>query len=492
MTRDKSTTQIGDEFRDTLASLLGAAGFRATAEVLADYKKADLALTYLRDDVDGVSRYLVEAKSYTNAVPQDECTKFVSAYKPLVDDGTYDRAWLVSRGPISTTGRRAIERHRNLRCFTYQELQRSLLNFDDYLRDLIRRYDSEKIASYYIPPTSSDGEDLNEYMDKWIEEENSNPVAIVAGYGRGKTTFALHFSACRAQKALDNPNSRIPILIPLGDTIDDITLESLIGKMFSSQFRLNNYHFSLFTALNNAGKFVILFDGFDEMKHGMSIGMFDRAVQQLTRLDAGDGKLLFLGRDTAFHSDEEFRFVIQGRQTTSLGRVAPRISRRPFTEKGIRELTEEEVERYVRGYFPLRLKELHINADNDWISKRINELLSDDLKELINRPVHAKMLCEIATSRNYRISVTSSLDLYDRFVTSVLERETSKRMRDPDFGIRVRREFNARVAWRRHFGRRVRVRPCGHSSLPPAPAGRSTSATSGTFPRSQRPTGSAR
>ncbi|MBW6424188.1 hypothetical protein KX729_22245 [Rhizobium sp. XQZ8] len=86
-----------------------------------------------------------------------------------------------------------------------------------------------------------------------------------------------------------------------------------------------------------------------------------------------------------------------------------------------------------------------------WISRRVARLTSGEFDELIVRPVHARMLCQIATNPEIELHQISKYGLFDQFVHFLLDREVRKRGRDGRFSLPVRRRFNASVAawlWR--------------------------------------------
>ena len=85
-------------------------------------------------------------------------------------------------------------------------------------------------------------------------------------------------------------------------------------------------------------------------------------------------------------------------------------------------------------------------ADGDWVSDRLNEMLDGSLDHLLVRPVHAQMICEIATQKDLTVRGISKSKLYDLFVHYLIEREVHKRGRDPSFDIDARRQFNAALA----------------------------------------------
>jgi hypothetical protein len=445
-----STIARGDRFRDAIVRLLEAAGMKCLAEVRDDFKKVDIVAT-LDSPVDGLTTILIETKDFEGNVPKGTCIEFAHEYGALINQRRSHRAWIISRGPLSPDGRAFIESHERLKCLTLDELHRSIFNINGYLDQLVLSYSRSRIQEFYVPPRTAAGEDLNQLVKDWLQDDGADPIAIMGGYGVGKTTFASHLAADLAAAALEDQTARAPILIPLGDVFDDQSLEGLIGRVLASTHRVPNYHFQLFEELNSAGRFVIIFDGFDEMKHGMTVSRFERNVRQFMRLDVGRAKILILGRDTAFHSDVEFRSIIHGQRETGAGTMAPSRDRRPLRPVTLRGFTIDEARSFVRGYLPFKAQEAAARrgavVDEAAVAARLEEVLSGELDDLLDRPVHAQMLCEIAADSRIDLSGISKYRLYDLFVHYLIEREIDKKGRYPGFDIKVRRRFASAVAW---------------------------------------------
>ena len=444
-----STTADGNRFRDAVAQLLRAAGFRAETEVQIGYKNADVAAIWARDEIAGEQRYAFETKAYSSGLPLSQCTQFSSDYSPLVTGDLVDQAWLISQGPITPEGLKAAQSLRGLRAMTFAELQRRLLLLDPYLKDLVGAFDRSRLADYYIPPETPGGQDLEQWVGSWLAEPNAPPMFVLGPYGKGKSTFATHLAATMAARALEDSTARVPILVKLGEIADEQSLDGLLGKVLASQNRVVGYHFETFRALNRNGRFLILYDGFDEMKHGLTPTKFQQVLAELMKLDEGDARILVLGRDTAFHDDLEFKAVIDGVQTTPAGQAIRTPGRRPYRHVEIRGFTPVEARLYVGRYFPIRASEEQAGParDANWVNRRVEELVSGRFDRLLERPVHAQMLCEIAVHPDQLRQDMSVYQLFDSFVHYLLLREVEKRGRDRDFPIAVRRRFNASLAW---------------------------------------------
>lgn len=446
---NQTTIQKGNAFRDLVASLLESAGFSAETETREQFKKVDVR--WRREDLDGPLKYVVEAKDHVGTLGMDECREFLVDYGSLVDSRHADRAWLISKNQLSPDGRAMVDNKVGCKAMTFAEFQRRLLGLDSYLHDLVDSYAAEKITDWYVPLHSNNDLSLEKVVREWLDEPDALPLAIVAGYGKGKSTFARHISAALAREALDEPWRRVPILVPLGEIIDEQSLEGLLGKVFTTRPGVRGYNFGLFEKLNQAGRYVVIFDGFDEMKHGMTLNRFEANITELMRLDRGDAKLVILGRDTAFHDDYEFRSIIHGRQVTAGGQEVQVRGRRSFRELSVRDFTVPEARGFVRNFFPIVVRDAQRGAaqpiGDSWINTRLAELLSGAFDELLVRPVHAQMLCQVATNPSLSLVNLSKFKLFDQFVHFLLDREVSKRGRDPLFSLEIRRQYNRAVAF---------------------------------------------
>jgi hypothetical protein len=203
-----------------------------------------------------------------------------------------------------------------------------------------------------------------------------------------------------------------------------------MGKILASKSRVHNYHYDLFLELNRLGHLLIIFDGLDEMKFGMTFEIFERNIERLLSLDEGRSKLLLLGRDTVFRDDMEFRRILDGTQLTAGGQQVVRFGRRQIKHLDLRGFSVDEAHYFVSNFFPIKVSEIEgrdaIVRNKKWQIQRIKEMTDGDFDDLICRPVHAQMLCEIATDAYMDLTGISQFVLYDKFVHHLLNREVEK------------------------------------------------------------------
>lgn len=452
MSGKQSTVATGNEFRDYVAGLLVSAGFqKVETEVKLDGDKLDVVAHWQRDEIDGERRYSIEAKNYGGTLPIVECNHFIHAHSKLISKNLVDRGWLISKGQISPDGRKNIEDEANLKCFTIDEFRRQILSVDRYLKDIIREDNNKNISDYYIQPHTENNVNLEGLVRDWVDEDGVEPLAIIGGYGIGKSTFALHFAAKLATEALTDKTRRIPVLIPLGEISDEQSIDGLVGKIMASRHRVSGYHFDLFKNLNDNGLFILIFDGFDEMKHGMTLRIFERNIGEILKLDGEKSKIIVLGRDTAFHDDYEFQFIIKGIQRTPGGSELNIPGRRSFRDVKIRSFSSEEAKLYIRKYLPSLIsreqKQATANEVKALTEARVKFLEENYIDDILKRPVHAQMLCEIAAQKEIPAKNISKFHLYDMFLQLLVDREFKKKGRSELFTPDIRRKFNASLSW---------------------------------------------
>ena len=446
-----STIEKGNAFRDHVARVLAAAGWELKGtEVRVGHIKVDTMAFGVLGSFGDTTTVHVETKDYTGNLSKDECHRFIADYEPLVRGPASGEAWLVSKGPITPDAREMVNAHTGMRAMDFVGLQRRLFDMDRLIEGAVAEHRREGVTSYFIPPHIQDGSDLEGHVEAWLDQERAPPLAIIGPYGTGKTTFALHLAAVLAERAKADPTRRVPIRVPLAEVYDEQSMDGLFGKLFASQGRIRGYHYALFRELNAAGRFVLIFDGFDEMKHGMTIQTFERNITRLLELDEGAAKIVVLGRDTAMHDEHEFQAIIGGVQRTYNGNLAQAEGRRRFEPLQLRDFTVGEAHEFVRRVFPTLAARVAVAEGapaQEWVESRIAELTSGAFDGVLRRPVHARMLCQVATQPEVDLSRLTRFGLYDLFVHHLLDREARKPGRFAGFDRDRRRRFNGAVAW---------------------------------------------
>ena len=109
-------------------------------------------------------------------------------------------------------------------------LEAAIVDFRAYLRSLMSLYHLNGLSQYYIHPLLEGGQDLESTVTDWISGSSDRPMAIIAGYGMGKSSFASRLAFLSAEEYLAGAPTRIPIMIPLAEIASEQGLEGLLGK----------------------------------------------------------------------------------------------------------------------------------------------------------------------------------------------------------------------------------------------------------------------
>lgn len=441
-----NTTAIGDYFRDQVAELLKAAGYRSTSEILEDHKRIDVV--FEQTTFGKRRRYAIEAKNWERPLNRSDLEHIFAGYASFIYKRQIDELVIVSPQDLRSPAAKAFIRDTpGISHLSFTQFQESILGFSDYLATFIHNHTEEGLENYFIPPKINDKVDLEQHIDRWIEDNSTNPIAIIASYGMGKTSFARHLAFKLANQFLSGKPCRIPILVSLGAISREQSLEGLIGSVLAgSNPSVLNYNFPLFSHLNQIGRFLILLDGFDEMKHMMTWSEFQANFDELNRLARGKAKVILLGRPTIFLSENERSFVLRG--TQPFGKAAIQIPGAPkYDQITLSPFSPKQVRKFIHGYLTHHQRSGNIEASDEFLTRRQKEIEEKSQETLISRPVHARMLADIATDPAVSISGISRYALYDHFVDHLIKRELSKQGRGRVYKSNDWRSFACDLAW---------------------------------------------
>jgi hypothetical protein len=450
MSAEQNTTTQGNSFRDQVKSLieLTPGCSKVTVECLIGTQAVDVY--YEESTSCGTLRVACECKDYAVSLTKDLVARHIyPRYQPLLAKRLVDAVLIVASQELGAVAREYVEEC-GFAFRTLRQLQTRLLDFRQYLTSLRSVFTEKGLDRYYIRPMTTEGADLEDYIESWIASPANQPIAILGGYGMGKTSFARRLAHVLAVRALEHATCRIPILIPLSEISNEQTLEGLLGKLLAAQNIVPGYHFKLFMELNRLGRFVIILDGFDEMKHTISWAEFKHNFTELNRLNVAGGKLLLLGRPSALLSDAEESFVIHGRNRLfKYHQHLPGMT--SYRQLPLHEFSGIQLMEFIRRYAGFlaeadaRLR--YSDTEKDDIDARIKSIHNDpEMIDLASRPVQAKMLVELSIEPGVQWRSFTRYDLYKEFITGLTDREVTKDTR-ARFRAEVRLRFIRDVAW---------------------------------------------
>lgn len=433
-------------FEREVARLLTLAGFHVSPEKYVGSKKVDLfAETF---EFGKRRRYAVECKAWDTALTLKQLNAAVADYRDLRDDRLIDVILLVTKSGISPAAQTKIDSSAFLIHLTILDLQRSVMDFSTYLEALVGEYEEVGFQNYYVPAQTLDTRtkvrmDLMGFVEEWLTNASAQPIALLAGYGAGKSTFAQHIAYRRAKEFQDTRLGRIPILIRLGEFCIEQSIDGLFGKLFAGRYIVRGYNFPLFQALNRAGSFLIILDGFDEMKQAMSAGIFRYTFKELLKLVKDNSKVILTGRPSAFLNNAERLEFLSALSTKGDRRFA--IPERPsFREVTLAPFGQEQMTAFIRRYQHYLRKEKHFPDER--IPREDEFFSTPELVELGSRPVHLQMLFAVLPSYRNSLSQLTARELYLFFLDSLVDREAEKPARQR-FSSKRRREFLKALAF---------------------------------------------
>lgn len=434
------------KFQHDVAHLFRISGYEVvTPDILLEFKKLDLLVAERR--LGKAHRIAVECKYWDRVLTQRDMTEIYANHLPLLPSEV-DEVLVVTKSGIADSAKAMVEKSPNLRHLTFTELHANIMDFRTYLTRLVDQYFEDGLNRYYVPPRTTENEDFSEVISSWLSQPQSQPLAILGSYGLGKTTFARHLAYCAAKDALADTGARIPIFVKLGDISNEQSLAGLLGKLFTATNYVKNYNFSTFLELNKMGRFLVIFDGFDEMKQTLSWNEFRYNLRELNQLVCPLAKVIILGRPTAFLTDVEHNYALHGIRIAGTREVRD-VEWPDYKEIRIAPFTKEQMAKFLPQYIQYLSEKAEDKAQRERLLKFLNydvdKLLEARIGDIAKRPVQLKMITEILPDYHGKLGELTVHTLYDYFIDYVIERELEK-LKNLRFKSAQRRAFARDVA----------------------------------------------
>ena len=232
------------DFERDVRELLQLQGWRVTPETLFDHKKVD-AYAEREDPLGSRLRVAIECKAWDRALSQQDVTSIYANYLPLLENNHIDTVLIVTARGLSPSALTYVESTRSLRHLTHLQLLNTLIDFSSHLSGMISAYETDEVSKYYVPQHFADSEELLEqHLTTWASSSDCQPIAVLGGYGIGKTTLTKRLAAVLSSVCRHNPTARIPIVISLAAISGDQTLEGLLGRQFTAFTFCPNYNYT--------------------------------------------------------------------------------------------------------------------------------------------------------------------------------------------------------------------------------------------------------
>jgi predicted NACHT family NTPase len=341
-------------------------------------------------------------------IPSEAKIRDLQNLQGSVDKQQTDESWLIVNRRISPAVQTELakDESKHLSCMTFDELIDQDADFEPYLtwledevikRGIYRKYvslacDKEEIdpVTQHSIATSSYGESegwIEGYIKQWLSDDSKEHVSILGEFGTGKTWFSFHYAwdCLRAYKeakeqGLERP--RLPLVIALRDYNKALKVESVLSDLFFNKhdIRLNS---SVFDCLNQMGKLVIIFDGFDEMADKVDRQKMINNFWELARVVCPGSKVILTSRTEHFPHDRESRQLLNAELESSTAKLKWESPRFELLE--LAKFNEAQIRRV-----------LTLEAEEKGLSTDIVEkvMVRAELLDLARRPVMTELIIE--------------------------------------------------------------------------------------------------
>jgi WD domain, G-beta repeat/NACHT domain len=341
-------------------------------------------------------------------VPSEAKIRDLQALQASVTKHQTDEGWLIVNRRISPAVQTELanDENQHLSCMTFDELIDQDADFEPYLkwledevikRGIDRKYvslacDKEEIdpVTQHSIATSKYGEAegwIEGYIKQWLSDDSKEHVSILGEFGTGKTWFSFHYAwdCLRAYKeakeqGLERP--RLPLVIALRDYNKALKVESILSDLFFNKhdIRLNS---SVFDCLNQMGKLVIIFDGFDEMADKVDRQKMINNFWELARVVCPGSKVILTSRTEHFPHDRESQQLLNAELESSTAKLKWESPRFELLE--LAKFNEAQ----IRHVLTLEAEEKGLSTD---IVEKV--MVRAELLDLARRPVMTELIIE--------------------------------------------------------------------------------------------------
>jgi WD40 repeat protein len=256
----------------------------------------------------------------------------LASLKRAAKEQSVSIAWAVSerRVPPSAT-QYTVNELDELQAFNLDDFIRRIIDFEPYFHWLEQAYRESNIPKYYVPlacekPVFDESgrlinadryKEIDAYIDDWLTASAKNHISILGNFGSGKTWFCIHYAYKLLQKYRNDPShNRIPLLISLGDYATTNDIRQLITDLLINRYQVQMAGgFPVFQQLNDSGRLLLIFDGFDEMARKMDQQTVVENFWRLAEAVRPASKVILTCRTAYFRYRKEAEEILSGQRT---------------------------------------------------------------------------------------------------------------------------------------------------------------------------------
>ncbi|NKX13343.1 MULTISPECIES: pentapeptide repeat-containing protein [Bacillus cereus group] len=332
-----------------------------------------------------------------------EASHIINLNNSVMESNT-DEGWVVSSRRVSQIARGMVKtkEYTNILCFTFDELLDDHADFTGYLDWLENEINQREINKNYVPlacikeefdsvTKEKIGESLYNkengwvegYIDRWLDDPAKKHISVLGEFGTGKTWLTMYYAAqilekYRSAKERGIKRPRIPLVISLRDYAKAVSVESLFSEFFFRKHQIPLPHYQAFQVLNRMGKFILIFDGFDEMASQVDRQKMINNFWELAKTAVPSAKIILTCRTEHFPNAMEGRSLLNAElqaSTASLTGEPPQ-----FEVLQLQKFDEEQIRHVL------------LKRTNYEIVEKI--MANEELKDLVSRPIMTEYVLE--------------------------------------------------------------------------------------------------
>jgi len=258
--------------------------------------------------------------------------ELISTVRDALNDNAYDRAIvIVSSGcdPQIEVQLKRMRIDRRIKVITLDELLEGILPLRSYLERVVHDFENFDffanpanhsdpvisimrrcdLHSQYVPlRVKASPSDLFAFVTEWLAAPDRNQLTLLGDFGTGKSSFGLWLTytlACRIVR--QDIATHIPIFVSLRNHVGALDVREIIVSTLVNDYGVRNATFEAFQKLADAGRLLVIFDGFDEIATLSDPVYTLRLLRELNSIVRRYSKVILTCRTHFFRTEQEAR-----------------------------------------------------------------------------------------------------------------------------------------------------------------------------------------
>lgn len=301
----------GSEFEKDVRKVLELLGYKVDPDVRVNGRQTDLYAEYWTGEI--CLRLMIECKDESTPVGVEEVSQFAArvqiAHRHKIDKGLI----VAKRG--FTKDAKTVAADAGVQAVSFDDLSNRLVHFDSYIDRVIADFDRSAVSKYYIDLSFALTEDyygsdshliqrpLDDAVNRIIAAEGHNQIALLGNFGTGKSTWCRKFARDMARRYRDDHHNRIPVVVSLSDYEGKLDIQELITSTLQFTYGLQ-ISLTVCLELQRHGRFLFIFDGFDEMATRADSEVVRDNLRQINKVAKIQENLFIITCRTHFFRDK--------------------------------------------------------------------------------------------------------------------------------------------------------------------------------------------